>query len=274
MAAAAERTQGIGIGSGVTVPMFKYHPAVVAQAFATLACLFPGRIKIAVGTGEPINENPFIDTWPSWKVRGEMLVEAVELIRKFWNSDDYFTHEGKYFKAKNIFCYDNPPKPVPIYFSAYGPKAAVMAGKYGDALLTWGLKFDFTRETIIPNFEKGARSVGRDPKAIEKVAWIDIGYGDPKELLEKFRRSSAAWFLPANYDEADPRKTEKNAYTMSDQEIRKMAIVTENTEDFIRIAERSRKEGMNHVIFSDSSAHPDTTIAAFGRDVLPHFAKG
>jgi hypothetical protein len=60
---------------------------------------------------------------------------------------------------------------------------------------------------------------------------------------------------------------------MSDEEIRKMAIVTEDTEDFIRIAERSRKGGMDHVIFSDSIAHPDRTIAAFGRDVLPHFAK-
>jgi coenzyme F420-dependent glucose-6-phosphate dehydrogenase len=271
MSAAAGRTQQIGVGSGATAPMFKYHPAVVAQSFATLASLYPGRIKLAVGTGEAMNENPFIDEWPSWKIRSEMLVEAVQLIRRYWTSEDYFTHEGKYFKARSVFCYDKPPKMIPIYFSAYGPKAAVMAGKHADGLLTWGLKFDYTREHIVPNFEKGARFAGRDPETIEKIAWVDCGFGEPKELLEKFRRSSAAWFLPLNYDEPDPRVTEKNACSMSEDEIRKMALVTDDAEEFIRIIERSAREGMDHVIFSDSSAHPDQTIAALGSEVLPHF---
>ncbi len=93
-----------------------------------------------------------------------MLVEAVSLMRKFWTSADYFTHDGKYFTANNIFCYDKPKKGIPVYFSAYGPKAAAVAGRYGDGLVTWGLKFDYTRQTILPSFEDGVRSAGKRPE--------------------------------------------------------------------------------------------------------------
>ncbi len=269
MASAAEKTQRMSIGSGATAPMFKYHPGVVAQAFATMGNMFPGRIELIVGTGEALNEGPFLDAWPGWKVRSEMLIEAVDLIREFWTSDDYFTHAGKYFKLKNVFCYDKPGRPIPVYFSAYGPKAARVAGAHGDGLVTWGLKYGYTRKEILPRFEEGARAAGRDPSTLSKVAWVDCGFGEPKRLLEKFRNSSAAWFIPANYDEPDPRKTELNAKKMSDEDITKMALLTEEPGDLLEAVKRSREEGMGHVIFSDSSFDPKATIAAIGKHVIP-----
>jgi coenzyme F420-dependent glucose-6-phosphate dehydrogenase len=273
IAAAAQKTSSVNIGSGATAPMFKYHPGVVAQAFATLGNLYPGRIELIVGTGEALNEGPFIDAWPRWQVRADMLVEAVELMRRFWSSEDYFTHAGKYFSLKNVLCYDKPGEPIPVYFSAYGPKAANVAGKHGDGLVTWGLKFDYTRKEIVPNFERGAISVGRDPSRLPKLAWVDCGLGEPKRLLEKFRNSSAAWFIPANYDEPNPRKTELNAQKLTDDEITKMALLTEEPKDFLDVIERSREEGMDHVIFSDSSFDPKTTIGAFGKHVIPRVKK-
>jgi coenzyme F420-dependent glucose-6-phosphate dehydrogenase len=269
MASAAQKTNKMNIGSAATAPMFKYHPAVVAQAFATLGSLYHGRIELIVGTGEALNENPFLTAWPKWHVRAEMLVEAVEVMQKFWTSEDYFTHIGHYFRLNNAFCYDKPGNPIPVYFSAYGPRAAYVAGRHGDGLATWGLKHEFTKKEIIPNFERGARSAGRDPSTLPKIAWVDCGFGEPKRLLEKFRNSSAAWFIPGNYDEPDPRKTEKNAKKMTDAEIKKMAILTEEPGDFVDIVERSRDEGMDHVIFSDSSFDPRSTIAAFGKSVIP-----
>jgi coenzyme F420-dependent glucose-6-phosphate dehydrogenase len=269
MASAAEKTRKMSIGSAATAPMFKYHPAVVAQAFATLGSLYPGRIELIVGTGEALNENPFLTAWPKWQVRAEMLIEAVDIMRKFWTSKDYFTHIGNYFRLNNVLCYDKPGKAIPVYFSAYGPRAAYVAGQHGDGLATWGLKHDFTRKEIIPNFERGANAVGLDPSSLPKIAWVDFGFGEPKRLLKKFRNSSAAWFIPANYDEPDPRKTELNAKKMTDTEIKKMAILTEEPGDFVDVIERSRDEGMDHVIFSDSSFNPKSTINAFRKYVIP-----
>jgi alkanesulfonate monooxygenase SsuD/methylene tetrahydromethanopterin reductase-like flavin-dependent oxidoreductase (luciferase family) len=198
-----------------------------------------------------------------------MLVEAVQLMRKFWESDDYFTHNGEYFRLKNVFCYDKPGVPIPVYFSAYGPKAAFVAGQYGDGLVTWGLKHAYTRKEILPNFERGASSRGRDASKLPKIAWVDIGYGEPKKLVEKFRNSSASWFIPSNYDEPDPRKIEQYTKKTTDDEIRSMAMLTEETGDLVEVVKRAREEGMNHVIFSDSSFDPKATISAIGKSVIP-----
>jgi alkanesulfonate monooxygenase SsuD/methylene tetrahydromethanopterin reductase-like flavin-dependent oxidoreductase (luciferase family) len=224
-----------------------------------------------VGTGEAMNERPFLAEWPKWKTRAEMLVEAVDLMRKYWSSEEYFSFKGKYFNMDMIMCYDRSPSKIPVYFSAYGPKAALIAGEHADGLCTWGTKFDYTKNEILPNFEKGARAAGRDPKSLLKIAWVDIGFGEQKTLLDKFRKSSASWFIEANYDEPDPRKTEKNAYSMTDEEIRKMAIITDDPEDFVKIVERDERDGFDVVIFSDSSLYPEQTVAEMKRAVIPHF---
>jgi coenzyme F420-dependent glucose-6-phosphate dehydrogenase len=270
MAAAAERTRQVKVGCGVTCPLFHYHPANVAHSFATLASLYPGRIWLGVGTGEALNETPFIEPpgiFPArWKMRSEMLVEAIELIRKYWNSQDYFSFNGKYFKLGNAFCYDKPTLPVPIYFSAYGPKAAFLAGQYGDHLIT-GFSENFQR--IISEFEKGARKAGKDPARMEKMVYRDFAYGKRDETVKRMKQT-CTWFLMSNYYEPDPRKAEANLVNLSDEMIEQTALIAENADDIIDSLNSYRKIGVEHVALSDSSIDPEKTIRVLKEHVIPH----
>ncbi len=269
MTAAAERTRKIKVGCGVTCPMFRYHPANVAHSFATLGSMYPGRIWLGVGTGESLNETPFIDPpgiFPSrWKTRSEMLIEAIRLIREYWNSQDYFSFDGKYFKLRNAFCYGKPTVPVPIYFSAFGPKAAFLAGQYGDHLITG---FTKNLQTVISEFEKGARSVGKDPAKMEKMLYKDFAFGNRDQIVERMKET-CTWFLMSNYYEPDPRRIEANLVNLSDEMIRETALIAESAQEIIEWLYSCQKKGVEHVAFSDSSIDPEKTIAVFKDRVLP-----
>jgi G6PDH family F420-dependent oxidoreductase len=272
IAAAAERTKKVKLVSGVTAPMFKYHPAVVAHAFATMGAMYPHRIILGVGSGEAMNEAPFIENFPGWKVRFEMLIEAVQLIRQYWSSQDYFSFNGKYFKLKNAFCYDKPATPIPIYFSAYGPKGAFLAGQHGDHLVTWGVDLDYMRKTTFPQFEKGAKQAGKNPSQMEKAIYLDFAYGNHNAVIDKIKQSSASWFLPSNYTEPDPRKIQANVADISAETIEKSVFIAESLDDITEFLERYQKAGVEHVVLSDSSPDPDATISVFEKRVLRNFA--
>ena len=125
MMALAERTSKVKLGVDVTVPIgARYHPAIVAQSFATMDALHPGRILFGVGAGESMNEERFFGRWPSWQERMGRLTEGLELIRDLWTKNDFFDFEGKYFKMNTIFLYVKPKSKIPVYISALGPKAA------------------------------------------------------------------------------------------------------------------------------------------------------
>src|SRR5437660_665704 len=128
LAAAGERTNRVLLGTSVTTPTFRYHPAIVAQAFGTLGSLHPGRFICWLGTGEHLNEGALGITWPDNKERFARMREAVKLIRRLW-SEQSVTFEGEYYKTLNATIYDRPDQPVPIYIGAGGPPAAKYAGR-------------------------------------------------------------------------------------------------------------------------------------------------
>jgi len=265
----AERTRKIPIGSDVTVPMFKYHPVIVAHAFGTMGRLYPGRVLLGVGSGEAINEAPFVDRWPRWKERAEMLIEAIELMRKFWTAEDYFDFEGKYFKIKGLYCYDKPKKPMPIYFSALGPKAAYLAGKHGDHLMTAG-PLSHLRDVVFPRFEEGAKDAGKDTTKMEKVVYLDGGLGDIGKLVAKYRKTSASSLLPESFDERDPRKLEKIGSKVPDEVIKANACLFSSANEFIELISGLKNIGATHFILGDWGYDPEGTIKAFKEEVIPY----
>src|ERR671935_126358 len=132
LGALAARSQRIRIGTSVSTPTLRYHPAMVAQAFATIACLAPGRVFLGVGTGESVNEVPPLGIdWPRFGERLGRLEEAVALIRRLW-SGERVSHDGRYYRTVRATIYDRPPEPVPILIAAAGPRAARFAGAAGD----------------------------------------------------------------------------------------------------------------------------------------------
>ncbi|HLK43790.1 MAG TPA: LLM class F420-dependent oxidoreductase [Thermoleophilia bacterium] len=123
------------IGTAVTCPTMRTHPAIIAQAAATCAVLTGGKFTLGVGTGEALNEHIFGDPWPPAKVRREMLEEAVQLMRTLWQGGTV-THRGKYYTVDSARIYTLPDKPVPVYVSGFGPASARLAGRIGDGYVS------------------------------------------------------------------------------------------------------------------------------------------
>ena len=162
LGAAAQATERVTLGTSVLTPSFRYNPAVVAQAFATLGCLAPGRVILGVGTGESMNEIPVGIEWPEQSERFARLKESVTLIQQLFR-EDFVTFEGEYYRTHNATIYDRPDEPVPIYIAASGPAAARLAGRIGDGLIcTSGKGAELYTETLLPAVEEGAAKAGRD----------------------------------------------------------------------------------------------------------------
>ncbi|ONH25869.1 TIGR03557 family F420-dependent LLM class oxidoreductase [Pseudofrankia asymbiotica] len=128
-------TTNLRLTTAVTCPTFRLHPAIVAQATATVASLAPGRFTFGVGSGEALNEHILGDAWPPVSVRHERLQEALELIRQLWTGETV-THEGRHFTAHNAKIWSRPEESPPIYISGFGPKATRLAAQVGDGWIT------------------------------------------------------------------------------------------------------------------------------------------
>src|SRR5581483_4575515 len=175
MGALGARTSRVLIGTSVLTPTFRYHPAVIAQAFATLGVLFPDRLILGVGTGEALNEVPATGLIrPEPKERTARLKEAVALIRQLW-SESRVSFEGTFFRTRNATIYDKPERPVPIYVAAAGPLMAKYAGQAGDGFIcTSGKPWTLYSETLLPNLEAGVRTSGRAAGSFERMIELKV----------------------------------------------------------------------------------------------------
>ncbi|HZG36999.1 MAG TPA: TIGR03557 family F420-dependent LLM class oxidoreductase [Gaiellaceae bacterium] len=130
----AVQTERIRLGTGVTCPMIRTHPAIVAHAAATCAVMFEGRFFLGVGTGENLNEHVTGARWPAPDERLELLEESIEVMRALWTGDEV-THRGKHYTVDHAKLYTVPDRPIPIAVAAAQPLAAKLAGRLGDALV-------------------------------------------------------------------------------------------------------------------------------------------
>jgi G6PDH family F420-dependent oxidoreductase len=132
--AISQATDSLILGTGVTCPTMRMHPAIVAHAAATSAQLMPDRFFLGLGTGENLNEHVLGDRWPGHEERLEMLEEAIDVIRKLW-AGGLVSHRGRHYTADRARLYSLPDEPPPIAIAAAGPHAAALAGRAGDALI-------------------------------------------------------------------------------------------------------------------------------------------
>ena len=133
----AATTERIALATGVTCPLIRTHPAIVAHAAATCGSMLSGRFTLGLGTGENLNEHVLGDRWPAPDERIEMLEEAIEVIRLLWKGGEQ-THRGKHYTVDHARLYTLPEKPIPIAVAAAKPNAAELAGRLGDALVSTG----------------------------------------------------------------------------------------------------------------------------------------
>jgi coenzyme F420-dependent glucose-6-phosphate dehydrogenase len=271
MAVALDRTRKIKVGPDVTCPIGgRFPPAIVAQASATLDNMYPGRFQLGVGSGEAINEAGFFaNGWPKWNERIERLAEAVTLMRRMWEEEEYFSFDGKYFSMKDIYLYTKPKARIPVYFSAIGEKAASFAGIYGDHLVTMGSP-ERCSKVIFPAFEQAAEKAGKDVSRMEKMVLVDVYFGTKEEGLKKMRETGEVGSLaPEAFGVLDPRKIEEIGHLIGEREILGTKVFCSNPDEIVNVIESYAKKGANHIALSTNS-FPDK-IQMIGEQVLPHF---
>ena len=206
LAAAGERTNPAWIGTTVTCPTLRYNPAVVAETFASLSLLYPGRVFLGVGSGEALNEQAGTGVWPKWPERWERLVEAIGIIRALWNGEQV-AHRGKYYNVEAKL-YDPPPQPIPLLTAANGRKSMRLAGQYGDGLIT----DPRTWKQYKSEWEGGARDAGKNPADMPVLVEQFVVVGDKNEA----QQAAEFWrFLPKAfkkyYNVTDPAEIQQHA---------------------------------------------------------------
>lgn len=271
MGAAAARTDRISIGTAVTTPTFRYHPAIVAQAFATLGSMFPDRILLGVGTGEAMNEVPLGYSWPAFKERAERLEEAIRIIRLLW-SKDFADFKGKYYRLAKANLYTRPESPIPLYVAANGPTVAKIAGKYADGLITPFGDPDHASKVLFPALQDGAKEGGRDPSKIEMVLEISTYYDHDRERALKYARKWGAAATPLFFKLPlyDPRDIEEFGKLMSDEVLKKAFTISSEPEPFIKSIEKAIKTGFTQAYFSGTTADEPGFLEMLGKEVVPY----
>ena len=268
-----EATKKIKLGPLVSTPIGgRYHPAMVAQASATLDNMYPGRLLIAVGTGEAMNEVPFLGKWPPWAERIDRLIEGVTLIRRFWNSPSYFDFEGTYFKMKQVYLYTKPKTDLQICFSGDGPKSARIAGQYGDHLITESSMNPLERckGIIFPAFDGGASIARKNPDAMEKIVALNFTLADERIFLKKTRKAAAV-VTSAGLGEPDPRKIEQMGTQVSDDDLLKRIYFCSTWTDVIDLISKFQEIGATQVILPSG---PDLRlIRDYAKRILSHFKR-
>ena len=257
-------------GTTVTCPTFRYNPAVVAEAFATLSSLAPGRIFLGVGSGEALNEQAAIGSWPKWPERSERLIEATEIIRRLWTGKQ-IAHEGKYYKV-NARLYDPPAKTIPLLMAANGPKAMRRAGQYADGLVT----DPKTWKEHKAEFVAGAKAAGKDaskmPVLVEHYAVV----GD-KAVAEK---AAELWrFGPkafkSYYNIRDPNEIQQRA----DSEVPLEKVygdwpVSTDPAVHIKVVTELFDSGATIVNIHSGQDDQKRVIEFYGKEVLPKIKRG
>jgi G6PDH family F420-dependent oxidoreductase len=274
LAALSQRLDKMVMGTAVTCPTFRNNPAVVAQVFATLSQLAPGRVFLGVGTGEALNEVPTGGGWGPYSERAERLIDAIAIIRALW-AGEWVTCSGRYYHLRDAHLFDTPAQPIPIYVAADGPKSARLAGMHGDglipgAVLTGGCTLSDRGKTVFRAFEEGARAVGKDPAAMPRLVELYAVLGDETDALQvapmyQFGPVGASMLNVTDcreirrigQEQATPQQVLANWLVSPDPEVHAQAICT------------LAASGFTHVLVHFPQMDHLPILERYGREVLP-----
>jgi coenzyme F420-dependent glucose-6-phosphate dehydrogenase len=270
LGAIGERTTSAWLGTSVLTPTMRYHPSIIAQNFATLASLNPGRVFLGVGTGEALNETPATGAaWPGAKERRMMLRESLELIRTLW-TQERVTFEGEYYQTDRATIYDRPDTPVPVYVAASGPLAAKLAGRVGDGFIATSGKDPQLYRDLIANVAEGAEKAGRDPKQIDHYIEVKVSYDHDVE----FAREACAFWAPLSLTAEeksgidDPIEMERLADQIVDRAPSRF-IVSNDPDEVVEKIAPYVQVGFTHLVFHAPGHDQDRFLRQFCADVLP-----
>jgi coenzyme F420-dependent glucose-6-phosphate dehydrogenase len=271
----AARTDRVMLGPSVLTPTFRYNPAVIAQTFATLACLAPGRIMLGIGTGEALNEVAVGSVrdgeWPEFKERFGRMREAVRIIRALW-TEPSVTFDGEYFRTVEAKIYDRPDVPVPIYVAAGGPMVARYAGRMADGFIcTSGKGRQLYADQLVPAVDEGLERAGRDLDEIDRMIEVKLSWDpDPDQALENCR-FWAPLSLPADMKHSinSPSEMEDACNRLPIEDVAQRWVVASRPEDVVEALRVYTDLGFDHLVVHGPGHEQERFLTTFCEQVLP-----
>ena len=271
MGALGARTDRVVMGTSVLTPTFRYHPVVVAQAFATLGCLYPDRVILGAGTGESMNESPLGLEWPDGKERFARFREAIRLIKQLWR-EDRVSFEGDFYSTDRATIYDRPENPVPIYLAGSGPMATKYAGRMGDGYITTsGKGRELYVDTLLPAVREGVELSGRQPEDLDLMIEVKVSFDHDLETAREATRFWGALGLSAEQKHSveDPVEMQRLADELPTEATAKRFIVSTDPDEH---AERIREYldmGFTHLVFHAPGPDQAKFLKLYGEEILP-----
>jgi coenzyme F420-dependent glucose-6-phosphate dehydrogenase len=271
LGALGARTERITIGTSVLTPTFRYHPAIVAQAFATLGCLFPGRVVLGMGTGESLNEVALGLTWPEGKERFARFREAVALIRRLW-SEERVTHEGEYYRTDKATIYDRPDQPVPLYLAGSGPAATRYAGRVGDGYITTSGKApELYTDTLLPAVAEGAAKAGRQVSDLDMMIEVKVSFDHDRDAAMAATHVWGALALTPEQKSGvdDPVEMQRLADELPVERTASRFIVSTDPDEHVAAIKRYVDLGFTHLVFHAPGPDQERFLRLYGAEILP-----
>jgi coenzyme F420-dependent glucose-6-phosphate dehydrogenase len=265
--AMAQATERVALATGVTTPLWRYHPAVVAQAAATLDRLSDGRFNLGVGTGENINEGPLGYTFPAYAERAARMEEALQIMRRLLDGEK-LTFDGTYYRTDRAKLYSPPIGPVPIWMAAGGPKSAALAATHAQGIITSVKDPAQTLERVIEPAAEAARTAGRSAPSLLASRW-SIEAADEDEAWEALF-SWRGLRAPGRLEAVDPETLRRRADELPRDEVLGRYSLVSSVDDIVETyAPLVTDIGADVVTIQMASLDQEALISTLGREVLP-----
>ena len=272
LTAVGERTTG-DMGPGVTCPSFRFHPAMVAQAAATLEAMYPGRSWLGVGAGEALNEHIIAGYWPEAGERSLRMFEAIELIKKLFTASlagKDVKHEGKFFKMETTRLWTMPEQAPPILVATAGPINAKKTGKFADGIITVGAPLEKIGG-LFDKFAEGAREAGKDPDTMPKVLQLHLSWADTDEqaLVNAMTEWPNGGMKFGKADIRSPFDFEQMAKLVRPEDFAGRMVISADPDVHRAEIQRYVDLGFDRIYLHNVGRNQREWIDTFGRDVLP-----
>jgi len=276
LTAIGERTRG-DLGPGVTCPSFRWHPAMVAQASATLAHMYPGRHWLGLGSGEALNEHVTAQYWPEAPERINRMFEAVEIIKKLFAGSIAgrdVKHSGQFFKLESTRLWTMPETPPEIYVATAGPVTAKRAGRNVDGLITVGAPLEKI-EGLFARFDEGAREAGKDPSTMPKILQLHLSWAPTYE--EALENAMVEWPNGGmKFPKADirsPFELEQMARLVRPEDFAGRMVISEDPDVHRASIQRFVDLGFDRIYLHNVGRNQREWVDVFARDVLPQLTR-
>jgi coenzyme F420-dependent glucose-6-phosphate dehydrogenase len=268
LGAIGNATERVGLGTGVTAPVFRHNPATVAQFIATIEEMCPGRAFLGIGSGESLNESPCGMDWPSVPEQIERMEEALEIIGALLDGER-LDHDGRFFRTKAAYLHTRGERRPPVYVSAFGPKAAAVAGRLGDGV--WTMGDPEMANPVIEAYRAACDDAGRDAGEIVLQAGFSWAQDDDDALegARVWKSTQVDDYFTDDWH--DPKAMyERGEREVSDDDFKQSYIVSSDPEQHVERIREVEQLGATVVCLQNGSgAAPDQALEVYGKSVLP-----